>query len=127
MSIPRILRGLFVAATSLAACGGGPDAGLATSPPEPPGSAGTGGVNAPDKRDLPHVVIVSIDGFRWDYPELYSTPSIARLIAAGARTLSRLGTGNVSSAEVTRMRWGTAAGTAGSRSTAIRTPWPACW
>lgn len=88
MSIPRILPGLVIAATILAACGGGPEAGLATSPTEPPGSAGSGGVNAPDKRDLPHVVIVSIDGFRWDYPELYSTPSIARLIAAGVRAES---------------------------------------
>ena len=44
---------------------------------------GTGGINAPWQQDKPHLVLISIDGYRWDYPDLYPTPTISRLIAEG--------------------------------------------
>ena len=73
----------------LTACGGGSSGGAAPPPPPPPPDIpGTGGINDVDKRDRPYVILVSIDGFRWDYPELYPTPNIDRLIATGVRTES---------------------------------------
>lgn len=73
----------------LAACGGGP-AGSTPDPADPglPGPRGTGGINAVEKQALPHIVLVSIDGFRWDYPDQYVTPAIDRLIANGVRAQS---------------------------------------
>lgn len=32
----------------------------------------------------PYVVLVSLDGFRWDYPEKYETPNLKRMAAEGA-------------------------------------------
>jgi predicted AlkP superfamily pyrophosphatase or phosphodiesterase len=43
------------------------------------------GVNAPEHRDKPVVVMVSLDGYRWDYPDLYPTPVIQRLVDSGVR------------------------------------------
>jgi len=48
-------------------------------------AAGAGGVNAPDQRNKPYLVLVSIDGFRWDYPDLYPTPTLNRIAANGVR------------------------------------------
>jgi predicted AlkP superfamily pyrophosphatase or phosphodiesterase len=48
-------------------------------------AAGSGGVNAPDQRDKPHLVLISIDGFRWDYQALYDTPTMDRIAARGIR------------------------------------------
>lgn len=48
-------------------------------------SSGSGGINAPQHQGKPHVVLVSLDGFRWDYPELFPSPNIQRLIASGTR------------------------------------------
>ena len=42
-------------------------------------------VNAPAQRDKPYLVLVSIDGFRWDYPELYETPALDRIAARGLK------------------------------------------
>jgi predicted AlkP superfamily pyrophosphatase or phosphodiesterase len=42
-------------------------------------------VNAVEQRGKPYVVLVSFDGFRWDYQDLFSTPSMDRLAAAGVR------------------------------------------
>ena len=44
---------------------------------------GTGGVNAPETLDKPYVVLVSFDGFRHDYLDLYATPSFDRVAARG--------------------------------------------
>ena len=49
---------------------------------------GTGGVNAPEQRDKPYLVLISIDGFRWDYQDLYDTPALDRLAARGVRAES---------------------------------------
>ncbi len=46
---------------------------------------GSGGKNAAEQRGKPYVVLVSFDGFRWDYQDRYSTPSMDRLAAAGVR------------------------------------------
>ena len=80
---------LILAAIVLSACGGG-SAGNAPDPggPLPPVTGGSGGINAVEKRDLPHIILVSIDGFRWDYPDQYATPAIDRLITKGVRARS---------------------------------------
>ena len=48
-------------------------------------AAGSGGVNAPDQRGKPYLVLVSIDGFRWDYQDLFDTPALDRIAAGGVR------------------------------------------
>ena len=47
--------------------------------------AGSGGVNAPDQRDKPYLVLISIDGFRWDYQDTYDTPALDAIAARGVR------------------------------------------
>jgi len=40
-------------------------------------------------RDKDHIVIVlSLDGFRWDYPDLYPTPNLKRLARSGSKAES---------------------------------------
>ncbi len=55
----------------------------------PPAGAATGddsnGLNAPQHRQKPAVVLVSIDGYRWDYPDRHPTPAIRRLVEGGLR------------------------------------------
>lgn len=46
---------------------------------------GSGGINAVHQRNQPYLVLVSIDGFRWDYIDRYPTPNIDRLVATGSR------------------------------------------
>ena len=46
---------------------------------------GSGGVNAPAHRDKPTLVLISIDGFRWDFQDLYDTPTLDRIAASGVR------------------------------------------
>jgi predicted AlkP superfamily pyrophosphatase or phosphodiesterase len=46
---------------------------------------GSGGINAPGQTDKPYLVVVSLDGFRWDYPDLHSLPAIDRMIETGFR------------------------------------------
>jgi len=41
--------------------------------------------HAPAPRPDDPVILISIDGFRWDYPELHDAPVIARLAAEGVR------------------------------------------
>ena len=50
--------------------------------------SGSGGVNAPAQRDKPYLILISIDGFRWDYQDLYKTPALDRLAARGVRAES---------------------------------------
>jgi predicted AlkP superfamily pyrophosphatase or phosphodiesterase len=40
-------------------------------------------VNAPRQGDKPYLVLVSIDGFRWDFAGQHETPTIDRLAASG--------------------------------------------
>lgn len=51
-------------------------------------AAGSGGVNADVQRDKPYVVLISIDGFGWDYTERFDTPALDRLIERGVRAES---------------------------------------
>jgi len=37
------------------------------------------------QRDKPYLILVSIDGFRWDYMDLYPTPNMDRIAAAGSK------------------------------------------
>jgi len=46
---------------------------------------GSGGVNAEPQRAKPYLVLVSIDGFRWDYMDRFPTPGMHRIAAAGTR------------------------------------------
>ncbi len=50
--------------------------------------SGSGGINAPAQRDKPYLILISIDGFRWDYQDLYKTPALDRLAARGVRAES---------------------------------------
>ena len=47
--------------------------------------AATGGRNAPETLDKPYLVLVSLDGFRSDYLELYDAPNLKRLASRGAQ------------------------------------------
>ncbi len=55
----------------------------ANQAPDP--STGSGGINAPHQLDKPYLILISIDGYRWDYPERYPTPTIRSLISEGWR------------------------------------------
>ena len=48
----------------------------------------TPGVNAPQHLDAPYVVLVSLDGFRHDYLDLYPSPALGRVAAEGVRAES---------------------------------------
>jgi len=41
--------------------------------------------NAPEHLDAPYVLLLSLDGFRHDYPDRYPTPAFQRLLREGAR------------------------------------------
>lgn len=46
---------------------------------------GSGGINAPEHRDKPYLVLISLDGFRWDFQGRYDTPALDRIAANGVR------------------------------------------
>ncbi len=46
---------------------------------------GSGGINALQQRDKPYLVLVSIDGFNWDYMDKYPTPNLDRLAITGSK------------------------------------------
>jgi len=46
---------------------------------------GTGGLNAAHQQGKPYLILVSIDGFRWDYMDRYPTPNMDRIAAAGSK------------------------------------------
>ena len=46
-------------------------------------AAGSGGINAPEQRDKPYLILVSIDGFRWDYRDMARTPALDQIAAEG--------------------------------------------
>lgn len=47
--------------------------------------AGTGGENTVENRARPHLVLVSVDGCRWDFPTRYDLPALDRLAGQGAQ------------------------------------------
>ena len=85
------LRLVLLAALGLAGCAA-PPATVAPPAPVAPSAperlafpTGSGGTNAPAQRDAPTVVLVSFDGFRYDYLDRYPTPNFDRVAAAGVR------------------------------------------
>ena len=46
---------------------------------------GTGGINAANQLSKPYLVLISIDGFRWDYLDRYPTPNMHRIAAVGTK------------------------------------------
>ena len=46
---------------------------------------GSGGINAPHQQEKPYLILVSVDGFRWDYMDRYPTPNMNRLAANGSK------------------------------------------
>jgi len=65
----------------LAACGAEPTGG----PPLDDSVPGSGGTNAAVHLDAPYVVMLSLDGFRWDYIDLFDTPNLDRIVETGVR------------------------------------------
>lgn len=51
-------------------------------------AAGSGGINSSSQLDKPYLVLISIDGFRWDYPLLHDMPALAAIIADGVKAKS---------------------------------------
>lgn len=45
---------------------------------------GTGGINTAKGQSAPYLILISIDGFRWDYMGRYPTPNMDRIAAAGS-------------------------------------------
>ena len=46
---------------------------------------GSGGINTPHQQSKPYLILISIDGFRWDYMDRYPTPNMHRIAAAGSK------------------------------------------
>lgn len=46
---------------------------------------GSGGVNAPAQRDKPYLIMVSIDGLRWDYADTRHAPTLRKMARSGVR------------------------------------------
>lgn len=46
---------------------------------------GTGGTNADHRQTSPYLILISIDGFRWDYMDRYPTPNMDRIAANGSK------------------------------------------
>ena len=82
-------RGLFCAALALllvvivSGCGG-------VRPAQPGGSTPrtSGGINRPDQRDKPYVILISFDGFKPDYLDRLTLPNFRRAMERGARATS---------------------------------------
>jgi len=55
----------------------------------PAAGAGSGGINAPEQRDKPYLILISLDGFGWDARGRTETPALDSLAARGvvARTM----------------------------------------
>ena len=51
----------------------------------PAASRGSGGVNRPDQRDKPYVILVSFDGFKPAYLERFELPGFRRVMQRGVR------------------------------------------
>jgi predicted AlkP superfamily pyrophosphatase or phosphodiesterase len=47
--------------------------------------AGSGGINRPEHRDKPYVVLVSLDGFKAEYLDLFDLPNLQRIAKRGTR------------------------------------------
>jgi predicted AlkP superfamily pyrophosphatase or phosphodiesterase len=52
--------------------------------------AQTGGVNAPEQLDKPYVILISLDGFRFDYVDVYQPPRLSEVIEQGVAAHSMI-------------------------------------
>ena len=80
-----VLGALLVLATAATCTLRLPAGSEPTASPANDYAQGSGGVNAPSQRDKPYLVLVSIDGFRWDYMDRHPTPNLHRIARNGAR------------------------------------------
>ncbi len=39
-----------------------------------------------EKNTTPYLIVVSMDGFRWDYPEMYDTPNLDKIASEGVKS-----------------------------------------
>ena len=46
---------------------------------------GSGGINTLAQQGKPYLILISVDGFRWDYMDRYPTPNMDRIAAAGSK------------------------------------------
>ena len=46
---------------------------------------GTGGTNAIHQQSKPYLILISIDGFRWDYMDRHPTPNMDWIAATGTK------------------------------------------
>ena len=51
---------------------------------------GSGGVNAPEQRSKPYLILVSLDGFKAEYLDRFELPNLRRLAQRGARATAML-------------------------------------
>ena len=51
-------------------------------------TTGSGGRNAPGRAEGPSLILISIDGFGWDYLSAYPTPALDRIAESGVRAES---------------------------------------
>lgn len=70
---------LLAVVVAAAACSGGTD-----------NTTSTERVNDPSHVDAPYVVMISFDGFRWDYQDRFATPNFDRVAEAGVRAESMI-------------------------------------
>jgi predicted AlkP superfamily pyrophosphatase or phosphodiesterase len=49
------------------------------------GASASGGINRPEHRDKPHLILISFDGFRDDYLDRFNLPNFKRMGERGAR------------------------------------------
>ena len=75
--MPAILRLTLLIVLLLSGCGTVP---LTHSP-----ASLSGGINDERQRDMPYLVMISIDGFRWDYLDIHPTPFMNELATQGVR------------------------------------------
>ena len=82
-SLGTRLRTVLATAVIVSAfgCGGG-----GTVPSEMEGQNPSGGVNAAQWLDTDPVILISFDGFRWDYVDRYQPPAFLEVARRGVRT-----------------------------------------
>jgi predicted AlkP superfamily pyrophosphatase or phosphodiesterase len=79
---------LIAVALVVSACGG-----VRPGAPPPPQDAfarASGGINRPEQRDKPHVILISFDGFRADYLDRPDLPNFRRAMQRGTRARAML-------------------------------------
>jgi predicted AlkP superfamily pyrophosphatase or phosphodiesterase len=78
----------LLAALSLAACGGGAGGCAVVLPWSAPAQdlpGGSGGTNRAEHHGKPHLVLVSVDGFKPSYLDQFDLPNLQRIAARGTR------------------------------------------